>query len=370
MSNRGSNRGKSVQLAKLFSAKIRRGEWKAGEKLDSISVLFERYETTAPTLSRTFDILENQGLLDRYAGKGCYVRKLSGLRYGLVFDGKCDEGGNIVHKSVFLKIFHQFCQEHNAQYTVFNRVDDERSAQDLIRKLKENAFDVLLVSSRYFAEYSQKLSDELTIPFIGLYSYKWLKTSVSFNFGRFIYQAGRYLADRGCKPIYLFYNADENFEWSYNAGMLSLDFFRDMLACAGHFYHPGLLKECHLSIRSAYENTLALLQKHHNDRIGIISSDSLLTIGIQQAAAEAGFFPPDNFLLASHVNEDSPLGEFPYPLITGTAMISEQIALIAKLANAACNGDDSIIGHHDIELVFSPKAVTKTPVTRLCTMGK
>ncbi len=77
------------QIAAQLRAKIRRGDWAAGEQLPSIPALAQMYGVAKQTVQRTIDQLRVEGLLITKPGSGTYVRgtrrrlnRLSRGRYG------------------------------------------------------------------------------------------------------------------------------------------------------------------------------------------------------------------------------------------------------------------------------------------------
>jgi len=77
------------QIAAQLRARIRRGDWAAGERLPSIPAIAAMYGVAKQTVQRTIDQLRVEGLLITKPGSGTYVRgtrrrlnRLSRGRYG------------------------------------------------------------------------------------------------------------------------------------------------------------------------------------------------------------------------------------------------------------------------------------------------
>jgi len=77
------------QIATQLRARIRRGDWAAGERLPSIPAIASMYGVAKQTVQRTIDQLRVEGLLITKPGSGTYVRgtrrrlnRLSRGRYG------------------------------------------------------------------------------------------------------------------------------------------------------------------------------------------------------------------------------------------------------------------------------------------------
>src|SRR4051794_26877476 len=87
--NPGASEHPHRQIAAQIRAKIRRGDWAAGEQLPSIPALATMYGVAKQTAQRTIDQLRIEGLLITKPGSGTFVRgtrrrlnRLSRGRYG------------------------------------------------------------------------------------------------------------------------------------------------------------------------------------------------------------------------------------------------------------------------------------------------
>lgn len=87
--NPGATEHPHRQIAAVLRAKIRRGEWVAGEQLPSIPAMASMFGVAKQTIQRTVDQLRIEGLLITKPGSGTYVRgtrrrlnRLSRGRYG------------------------------------------------------------------------------------------------------------------------------------------------------------------------------------------------------------------------------------------------------------------------------------------------
>ena len=67
-----------LQLKQLILDDIRRGVWKAGEKLPTESELAERFGVSVGTVRRAMGGLEDEGVISRREGSGTYVRTYKG----------------------------------------------------------------------------------------------------------------------------------------------------------------------------------------------------------------------------------------------------------------------------------------------------
>ena len=159
------NKGKSIELAQLFSEKIRSGEWKDGEKLCPIHKLAEEYRTAVATISKTLEILEKDEMVERVNGRGVFVRGKKKIRIAIVFDSVAEQGA-YAHKSSFMHIFREKCLVQDVVFTVFENVDRASDCMLVRKHLTDNIYDAILVSSGYFAIHQEKYLKNILAFFI------------------------------------------------------------------------------------------------------------------------------------------------------------------------------------------------------------
>lgn len=64
-----------IQLATLFRRRIETGEWPVGEQVPTVERLARECGVATMTIRQAFDILENEGLIERFRAKGTFVRE-------------------------------------------------------------------------------------------------------------------------------------------------------------------------------------------------------------------------------------------------------------------------------------------------------
>lgn len=76
-----SNISRYIQLATLFRRRIESGVWRTGEQIPTIDDLVEETGVARATVRQALGLLEDEGLLARFRGKGTFVleRKSDGL---------------------------------------------------------------------------------------------------------------------------------------------------------------------------------------------------------------------------------------------------------------------------------------------------
>lgn len=70
-----SNVSRYIQLASLFRQKIESGEWHVGERIPTVKELASQCGVATMTIRQSLDILEEEGLIERYRAKGTFVRE-------------------------------------------------------------------------------------------------------------------------------------------------------------------------------------------------------------------------------------------------------------------------------------------------------
>ncbi|MDH7796964.1 MULTISPECIES: GntR family transcriptional regulator [unclassified Beijerinckia] len=64
-----------IQLATLFRRRIETGEWSVGAKMPTVEELAQECGVATMTIRQALDILESDGLIERYRAKGTFVRE-------------------------------------------------------------------------------------------------------------------------------------------------------------------------------------------------------------------------------------------------------------------------------------------------------
>ena len=83
---------KSRDLANLMKFQILSGKYRPGSQLPSVNALALQHDTTLATVTKALDYLEQQGLIDRLAGKGVFICEKFQVRIAVVIDNlfACD----------------------------------------------------------------------------------------------------------------------------------------------------------------------------------------------------------------------------------------------------------------------------------------
>lgn len=66
-----------VQLATLFRQRIDTGVWPVGAQMPTVEELSDEYGVARATIRQALDLLENDGLIERFRAKGTFVRRRS-----------------------------------------------------------------------------------------------------------------------------------------------------------------------------------------------------------------------------------------------------------------------------------------------------
>ncbi|MFN3143873.1 MAG: GntR family transcriptional regulator [Paracoccaceae bacterium] len=89
-----SNVARYIQLASLFRQRIESGEWEVGTKIPTVKELADQCGVATMTIRQSLDILEKEGLIERYRAKGTFV--LERPRRDLWCEVKTDWSGLLI----------------------------------------------------------------------------------------------------------------------------------------------------------------------------------------------------------------------------------------------------------------------------------
>ncbi|MEJ8474221.1 GntR family transcriptional regulator [Roseibium algae] len=70
-----SNVARYIQLASLFRNRIESSEWGVGDKIPNVEALAEQCGVATMTIRQSLDILESEGLIERFRAKGTFVKE-------------------------------------------------------------------------------------------------------------------------------------------------------------------------------------------------------------------------------------------------------------------------------------------------------
>jgi GntR family transcriptional regulator len=68
-----SNVSRYIQLASLFRQRIEAGEWRVGDRIPTVKELADQCGVATMTIRQALDIIEGEGLIERFRAKGTFV---------------------------------------------------------------------------------------------------------------------------------------------------------------------------------------------------------------------------------------------------------------------------------------------------------
>ncbi|MBR6372801.1 MAG: GntR family transcriptional regulator [Victivallales bacterium] len=303
-------KGKSLVIAQEFRRKILHGEMKPGDKFDAVPVLASRFNTTLATISKVFDILSTEGLVNRINGSGVFVNQPVTKRFAVVFDSQA-ENGAFAQKSMFMSAFIKECRKSEIGYTVFDFVDSEADCERVQHALNASVFDGIIISSRVFALNYNKYLKNIPISAIGLYDYQGMENTISFSFD-WVNDAVKRLKAQGCRRIAMFSLINNDAVWRKKGGQTFGGVFAS--ACKARRIKGQEYCLPH-SPREAFKVCSEFLDNANSDeQIGILVTDSILTYGVLSAVLMRGLMPGVNLPFITHANASEALCEFPVKL--------------------------------------------------------
>ena len=345
------SRGKSQLLLHDLRERILSGELPEKYRFETLPRLAARLKTTVATLDKVFTVLQREGLVTRINGKGIFVAGKRGRHSVLIFDRNA-EGGAYGHKSFFVQTFREECKKRNIRLTVFENVDSEPDCLDIRKFLLDNPCDVIGLASRTFSEGLDRFLRDLPVPVIGLYRYIALNRSVTYSRDWLPEAFGR-LRHCSCNSIALISGDTGSAGWES-------DLSYDERALAGKLADKEDIYLCPIQPREGYQATLDYLNKNPSLPCGIISTDSILTLGIISAILQKGLRVMRDVILISHINRGSILAEFPIPVWNIVCNIADQAELFFKAAENPGSGHISVpVSWDDSALKTFPEKLRK-----------
>ncbi len=349
-----AQQNKSNELAEMLKHQIVSGQLQVNEQLEAISKLAKRHGTTIATVSKALANLEQSGYVERFPGKGVFVKEKQNCRLALVLDSGtfANDSANVSLMPIFLNELEKKSQEENWTYELFFSVDSRPSAQNFLLKLAQNAFDVVLVGSRWLAENSAEILDNKSVLTIGIFSYKELELSISFDSYQMVYDAVLELDKQGCQQIALIENNRDQ-SWAKNPNC-NIRAYHDALKSIGKLRDTRLHFNVPVSQKGGYD-AFCELAKNTTDRpLGIISVDSLITLGIIQAALFKGLNFSEDVIIATQANQGCGVAEITTPIIKFENSLTVYLEHIAKFVKLYNQGERVPSG---IDLITAEKKV-------------
>ena len=342
-----SSKGKSLELACIIRKKIYSGEIPDGMKFETIPKIAANYQVAVATMSKVFGMLEAEGLIERINGLGVYARQKAKYRFALVFDSAAEQG-LFSFKPIFMKCFMEECIARGMEYTMFENIDNAEDCLKLQTQLKHNAYDAVLISSHYFAKFNKKYLKDIPVLPIGLYPYKWLECCIGFR-SDIISKAGMLLKSMGCEKVGLITRHSNLKEWCSDDIVSDTEQYQLLIGEDKTTFDKKLLKYAELSPRSSYEKANELLKENADvNKLGIISTDAILTHGILSAVLQNRNLSWDKVFIVSQAINESPLAEFPIPVITFESNVKEEVTLLFELVEQYFKNGVVPVGNHSL----------------------
>jgi DNA-binding GntR family transcriptional regulator len=347
---------KSNQLADIMRMQIVSGQILPGSQLESIAKLAKRHETTIATVSKAMDMLERNGLIKRYAGKGVFAAQSYPCRVAVVFDIS-DEQPDYVLSPIFCKFARRRFQAEGWSYQEFFNVSDAESAAGFIHKASENAFDLILVCSRYIASKASAIFKNSQALIIGLYDYVGVENSMTYNVRQFVSSAVKLLNHHNVSDIMLLCNnRTETWRKIKNRPVAG---YQEGLQSISRLYDPVNVQKQELSCMGGFQGANELFKRRKGSLMGIISVDSLMTLGIFQALIYNKLRIPEDVIVVSHANPECQITAPCLPVIYYVTPIEQQIEEIISMMRKYQKTGLRNFGDREIELVKHSEALEK-----------
>ncbi len=334
-----ARKNKSNELAEMLRYQIVSGRLRPGDQLEAIVKLAKRYETTVATVSKALESLEQSGYVERFAGKGVFVRKKQECRLALVLDsGAWDhDSASITFIPILLNELEKMSQAENWTYELFFSVDSLLSAQSFLLKLAQNAFDAVLIGSNWLADNAAKIFAEKSVLTVGVYPFKKLEYSISFDLYEMVRSAVLELDHHNCRQIALV-DSNKDQSWS-KLPEATANGYAEGMKQIGQWQNPQLHLKVPISQAGGYQAFEKLLGLCRNSRpFGIISIDSMITLGIIQAVLSSGLKIGEDVIIVTHANHGCGAAQFTVPIIRYEYSVHLHMERIAALIKQYTDG--------------------------------
>lgn len=314
---------KSQYIVHELREKILSGELPKGYKFETLPKFAASMGTTVATMDKVFAVLQSEGLIERINGRGIFVIGKSKRHYVLVFDANA-ECGAYGHKAFFVQKFSEECRRNDIKFTIFENIDSDADCLKVRRFLLDNPCDAIGLASQGFADGIKKYMRDINISVIGLYRYLTIKNSVTYD-RSWLNEANLILRQHDCSSVALITGETHTRQWE------SDESFSERALKEGFIAEEDIYR-CDWRPREGYKAALDFLDKNTTLPCGIISTDSILTLGIISAILQKGLKVMEDVMIISHINSGSILAEFPVPVLKCVCDIDEQVAEFMKAA--------------------------------------
>lgn len=325
-----ARQNKSNELAEMLRYRIISGQLKTGEQLEAIAKLAKRYETTVATVSKALETLEQSGYVERFAGKGVFIKAKQSCRLALVMDSAFSyDSSSVSFLPIVFNELERKCREENWTYELFFSVNDKITAQNFLLKLNQNAFDAVLICSIWLAENSAEIFKNKAVFTIGVYPYKDLEFSFSFDLYKMAYDAVLELDRQGCRQIALI-DSNKDMSWSKIPDAAARG-YADALREIGQLRNPLL----HIRTAISQQGGCTAFRElsSNNDLaspFGIVSVDSMVTLGVIQAVLSKGLRISEDVIIATHANRGCGAAQFTVPIIKYEYPVNVHLARVVE----------------------------------------
>ena len=151
-----------------------------------------------------------------------------------------------------------------------------------------------------------------------------------------VYDAAMELDKQGCRQIALV-DSNKDSSWS-KIPDYAVKGYADAMQQIGQLRNPHLYLRVPISQQGGCEAITALLQQNLSRPFGIISVDSLITMGIIQAVLSSGLRIPEDVIIATHANRGCGAAQFTVPIIKYEYPIDVHMDRIIKLIKQYAKG--------------------------------
>ncbi len=293
----------------IYKEKILNGSIKGGSLLPSENTLANEFDVDRSTIRRALQMLVDDGLVEKSAGKGTIVigRNLASEPGKAAIGTNKNIGfllpsGNAITEQFYSLLFYELEQilQRHSYSLIYSTLDSGADLSDTIRSLN-------LVGCAFVSNVDQKLVQEaiaLDFPCIMLNSYSPLIPSVLTDNEEGGYLAGRYLCEKGHRRFFLITGVR-----SYTTNQERLDGFRRAMHEYGiseSDYRIGISESWE---RDGGEKCVAeYLRSEKRIASAMFAFNDRLAYGAIKAISNAGLSVPEDISVVGFDNLNASLG--------------------------------------------------------------
>ena len=301
-----------------------------GVPLPPVAALMKQLAVSRATLDSVYAILESEGMIERYPGKGVFVSDSCATgEMAIVIKPTLLSAESSPFYRITATALTQAINELNPRWQVKLHVGQVTEADEEFPATLDLTSPAVLPTLRGIFSFCPlfELTNDLkknSVPLVGLGSQKGI-CSVGYDHNNFLEQSIQHLAERGCRSVGLIYAVNRRRALLSNPIIDTKQIVTELAAKAGLACRPEwlMIHDGDWSETTGYKLFQQLWEgKNHPD--AIIVTDDILCNGVLRATLQLGVSLPDDLSLITRANSGVSLAY--HKPITRVEFDSDQMA--------------------------------------------